>query len=139
MIRVVLDTNSILVTISTKSRFRPIFEALRAGKFQLLVTTEILNEYAEIFEERMSPVVSYNVTELISRLKNAEEVTVYYKWHLINVDVDDNKFVDCAINGNAAFIVSDDKHYNVLSKIPFPAVEVIRTQEFLQMVMENKL
>lgn len=70
MIKVVLDTNSLLVSISKKSLYRPIFEALRNGEFRLLITTEILNEYAEIFEQRMSPVVSYNVLELISQLEN---------------------------------------------------------------------
>lgn len=131
MIKVVIDTNSLLVSISKKSIYRPIFEALRSGEFRLLITTEILSEYAEIFEQRMSPVVSYNVLELISQLENAQKVEVYYKWHLINTDVDDNKFVDCAVNGGAAFIVTDDKHYNVLSKIPFPSVEVIKTKAFL--------
>ncbi len=137
MIRVVIDTNSLLVTIAKKSRYRPIFDALRKGDFQLLLTTEILSEYAEVFEQRMNAVVSFNVIELISQLENASEVEVYYKWHLINTDVDDNKFVDCAVNGGAKFIVTDDRHFDVLSKVPFPSVEVIKTREFNTMVLDG--
>ena len=43
-----------------------------------------------------------------------------------------NKFVDCAIIGNAEFIVSDDKHFSVLKDIPFPHVEVKKLIEFSQ-------
>jgi putative PIN family toxin of toxin-antitoxin system len=136
MIKVVLDTNSLLVSIPQRSEFRPIFDALINGQIKLLVTTEILNEYAEVLERKMSPVVSFNVLELISQLENVEHVEVYYRWHLINRDVDDNKFVDCAVSGNARFIVTDDRHFRVLRDIPFPSVEVMRTEAFVQHLSE---
>lgn len=50
--------------------------------------------------------------------------------------MDDNKFVDGAIAGNAQFIVTDDKHYNVLKDIPFPLVKVIKTEAFRDMVLD---
>ena len=36
---------------------------------------------------------------------------------MIDQDADDNKFVDCALNGQANFLVTDDKHFDVLSAI----------------------
>lgn len=53
------------------------------------------------------------------------------KWALITKDADDNKFVDCALNGRAHFLVTDDRHYKVLKEIGFPPVRVIRTAAFL--------
>lgn len=85
----------------------------------------------------MNSVVSINVLELLTQIENTEKVEVYYRWHLINSDVDDNKFVDCAINGQAKFIVTDDKHYKILSKIPFPSVEVVSTRAFRDMVLKG--
>ena len=55
-----------------------------------------------------------------------------YRFHLIEQDYDDNKFVDCAIVSGADYIVSDDAHFEVLKSIPFPQVSVIRLQEFLE-------
>ena len=43
---------------------------------------------------------------------------------------DDNKFIDCAVSANANFIVTHDKHFNVLSDVDFPKVEVIDIQKF---------
>lgn len=46
--------------------------------------------------------------------------------------MDDNKFVDCAVSGNADFLVTDDKHFNLVKKINFPLVNIIRTEDFLK-------
>ena len=135
MINVVVDTNSLLVSIPKKSEFRPIFDALISGKYKLLVSTEILNEYAEVFERKMNAVVAFNILEMLTQLENTERVEIYYRWELINQDMDNNKFVDCAVAGNAQFIVTDDKHYNILKDIPFPAVRVIKTEIFRDMVL----
>ena len=47
-------------------------------------------------------------------------------------DPDDNKFVDFAIIANADYIVSEDAHFRVLEDIPFPRVNVILLDEFLE-------
>lgn len=55
-----------------------------------------------------------------------------YAFHLIKADEDDNKFVDCAIVSNAKYIVRNDRHFNELRDIPFPKVDVIKINQFLQ-------
>ena len=54
----------------------------------------------------------------------------HFSFGLITTDADDNKFVDCAIVANAHFIVTEDKHFNVLKNIEFPHVDVIGIDEF---------
>ena len=49
-------------------------------------------------------------------------------------DMDDNKFVDCAIATNANFIVTHDKDFNILKSIPFPIIPVIDTNEFKKLL-----
>lgn len=46
-------------------------------------------------------------------------------------------FVDCAIVSNADFIVSEDNHFNVLNKIPFPHIVVKRLQDFYEELVKN--
>ena len=43
-LKIVLDTNVLLVSISSKSRYRPILDAFLNEKFELCVTTDILME-----------------------------------------------------------------------------------------------
>lgn len=50
--RVLLDTNIILVITPYFSAYRWVYDALRDGRFELVVSTEILDEYAELLERQ---------------------------------------------------------------------------------------
>ncbi len=129
MKRVVLDTNVLLVCISERSKVHWIFEQLIANKFYLCVTTEILNEYAEIIERYMGAKTSDEVLQAIINRKTLIRINTFFNFRLLR-DEDDDKFVDCAIAANAHFIVSHDKDFNILKNIDFPKVHVIDTEEF---------
>jgi uncharacterized protein len=58
--------------------------------------------------------------------------------NLISADPDDNKFVDCAFAANAHYIVTNDKHFNILKLIPFPKIALLKIQEFGNL-LRNKL
>lgn len=130
--RVVLDTNSLIVSIGRKSKYRPIFDALLDGKIRLLISNDIVSEYVEILEEKTNAIVADNIATLLTKSPDVEHIEIYFKWALIHKDAEDNKFVDCAINGQAHFLVTDDKHFNILKEIGFPPVTVIRTADFLK-------
>ena len=55
-------------------------------------------------------------------------------FHLITADPDDNKFVDCALNAGADFIVTNDRHFNVLKNIDFPKINVIDIDTFKSII-----
>jgi predicted nucleic acid-binding protein len=82
-------------------------------------------------------VVAVNITDFLSKSRNVDRIEVYYKWNLIEVDKDDNKFVDCAIAGNAQFIVTNDKHFRALQDIDFPKVEIISSVDFMKKLKED--
>lgn len=132
-----LDSNALLISIPKKSKYRPIFDALRKGAFSLVVSNDILSEYEEILAFKNSAVVAVNIMELLNILPNVVFQQIYYKWHLIEQDKDDNKFVDCAVAGSADFIVTNDRHFNMLEKIQFPSIKIIRIEAFLELI-ENQ-
>lgn len=61
-------------------------------------------------------------------------VTPYFHFDLIKTDPDDNKFVDCAIAGNARFIVTEDRHYDILKEIDFPKVDLVKLDDMMDMI-----
>ena len=69
--------------------------------------------------------------------KNVEFIQPYFKFHLIEADHDDDKFVDCAFAADAAYIVSDDKHFNILEKVVFPKIFVLRLREFMKILEQE--
>lgn len=132
--RIVLDTNVLLISLPIKSRYRPIFDALRDGDFDLVVSNDILLEYHEKIAEKTSPEVADNVLKLILSLENCLLQSTFFEWGLMHNDEDDNKYADCAIVANADHLVSEDRHFNILRDIDFPRLSVIRVDEFLQML-----
>ena len=127
---IILDTNVLLVSISSKSPYHCIFAKLIDGVYDLGITTEILLEYEEIIGHKFNSEVAKSVIRTLLTLPNARKINVYYNWNLIEADSDDNKFVDCAVSDNATGIVTQDQHFNVLRNIDFPEINLISIADF---------
>ena len=132
--KIVLDTNCLLPSIFCSSPYYWVWEAFCEGKFSLCCTTDILQEYAEMLSVFYSPEISESITDTIINAVNTEQIIPYYKWNLIFNDADDNKFVDCALNAGADFIVTNDKHFNVLKYIDFPSMQVVNIEGFKEIL-----
>jgi putative PIN family toxin of toxin-antitoxin system len=135
--KVILDTNVLLVSIAKTSKYRPIFDSLINGKFQLVITNEILSEYVEIIERKTNAIISHNIAEFLIKSPNVEKIEVSYKWNLIEQDYDDNKFADAAIAGQTKYIITNDKHFAILNDTPFPKVDTIKIDDFLDLLAKN--
>ncbi len=133
-LNIVIDTNVLLVSIPPKSRYHWIFQALCNDLFDLSITESIINEYEEIIGEKLNEAIAKNVIRTLLLLPNVKYVNVFFHWNLIEADPDDNKFVDCAISANANYIVTEDKHFNVLKSIDFPKVNVINIEYFRKLI-----
>ncbi len=53
--RIVLDTNILLVSVTPKSKFFSIFKSFQEENYELCVTTEVLFEYEEILNNLLEP------------------------------------------------------------------------------------
>ena len=132
--KVVIDTNVLWVSVSRRSTSHWLFQAILDGSLTLCVTTEILDEYAEIMSSKLGDEASEAVLSLFDNLPNIQLITRYYRWFAIKADADDDKFVDCAVAGQADYIVTNDGHFNILKTIPFPPLTVISIDNFLEIV-----
>ena len=134
--RIVLDTNSLIQSISPKSVYHDVWLSVLTGRNTLCVSNDILEEYAEILNRLAGKETADLVLNTIIECKNVVFLTPYYHFNLISADPDDNKFVDCAIQANARYIVTNDHHYDVLRQIEFPKVGIIKLMDFIQMIHE---
>jgi putative PIN family toxin of toxin-antitoxin system len=129
--KVVIDSNVLLVSLPRKSMFRPVFDAICRGRITLVVSNEIMTEYEEVLCRYATTAIATNVLEFLLVKSNVEKIEPFYKWNLITGDADDNKFVDVAIAANAEYIVTNDRHFDVLDNIKFPFIQHIKVEDFL--------
>ena len=129
---IVLDTNSLIMSISAKGSYHRAWQAFIKGDYVLCVSNEIIEEYLEVISRNINTKVAEAIVSAILTRWNVRRLTPHYRFHLIQADEDDNKFVDCAIAANARYIVSEDHHFDILKDIPFPAVTVIGIDDFIK-------
>ena len=125
MARLVLDTNSLIQCIAHRSRYHAIWLSLLSGCNELCVSNEILEEYEEILERKVSHRFAELAINVIVNNPYTVFVTPYFHFNLITADPDDNKFIDCAVVANAKFIVTEDRHFDSVKSCPFPKLDVI--------------
>lgn len=131
--RVVLDSNVLLVAIGRRSRFRPIWNSFINGDYKLIVSEEILHEYEEILNEHSAPGAAGWVLEILIESPEVIYQRISYSWNAISSDPDDNKFFDAAVAGNA-YLVTNDSHFNEVKNRTYPPVKILKAEEFLAIV-----
>lgn len=134
MMNIVLDTNCLLMSLSRRSQYYPVWRDFVDGKYTLCISNEILEEYEEILTQKVGSQIASNIIQALLDLPNTKMVQVYYHLHLITADPDDDKFVDCAFKANAKYIVTQDHHYDILRNTTFPQIDVIDIDEFLRIL-----
>lgn len=131
MRRVVVDTNCLLASINPRGAYFALYELFIANAFEWVLSNEILTEYEEQVTRRYSARTAQQVHEVLTTAPNTCFQEAYFKWQLIEADPDDNKFVDVAVAANADYLLTNDRHFEVLRQIEFPRVPLIGLQAFL--------
>ena len=133
---VVIDCNIFVMSLSSRSPYHLSYQSLIQAKFNLAVTVDILLEY-EVIQQKYSVSAASYLIAVLAELPNVKIIYPHYNWHLIEADKDDNKYCDCAISGQASYIVSEDKQFDVLEDIPFPSIEVISIDDFFELLQST--
>jgi putative PIN family toxin of toxin-antitoxin system len=126
--KIVVDTNVVISGIFFGGNPRKIVEAVAAGSIDAYATTEIIDEYTGIIDsmiERKQGRINQSIlSPLFSAMKIIEAGT--------NIDVcrdpDDNKFIECAVDAKALYIVSGDN--DLLDIKEYDGIRIITAKEF---------
>lgn len=134
MLRILLDTNVLVNGIQDEfSQTNQIIELCLNGEVQPLVSRVILSEYQRLAKQKISD--AEYLAHLDEYYKNAETIRTKSKFRIIVDDPEDNKFLNCAVDGNADYIITDDHHLLEVEK--FKGVKIKSPKEFWNMYQEE--
>jgi len=113
---VVIDT-SIFIASFWEGRSRTVVELWKKGKITLCASEAILKEYFYIIPRfnRLNKEAG-ELLSLFKARKNIKMITPSKRLKVIQEDPADNKFLECAIEAKAEYIISADKHLRNLRK-----------------------
>ena len=132
--KVVIDSNIFIMCLNPASKYNSVFTELVKGSYTLAVSTDITFEYLEIFQQKFQHTKAEMMNRFLRESNHVTNTDIYYYWSLISIDPDDNKYVDCAIAANADYIVTNDKHFNILKQVSFPKVDCVAVEEFMEIL-----
>lgn len=137
MLKVVIDTNVFIsgVLIEGGNPSIVIKAWKRTKKYQLFITEEIIQEILRVMRRlKIKADIIANWDEVIR--KNAISVEPVRKIEVIKEDPSDNKFLECAIESYADYIVTGDKHLKSLNE--FEGIKIVNAREFLDILSRYK-
>jgi putative PIN family toxin of toxin-antitoxin system len=143
MIRVVLDANVIVSGVIHQAGppGQLLQAALDAGKFTLVTSPSLLQEVAEaLWEEKIRKYHRWDQQQLlafVARLHRHSQVTPgQLQVRVIADDPDDNAVLGCAHEGNAAYIITGDRH--LLSLGAYEGITIVTPVQFLRVLAEHQ-
>jgi len=135
--RIVCDTNVLVSAfIHYGGNEWKVLDLARGGEVLLVMSWDILEEFRNVITREKFGLSSDLVADVIALIIEISEfIEPESSINIISGDPSDNKFIECAVDGKAGFIISGDKHLLNLSQ--YHGIRILRAKEFLEMVKEG--
>lgn len=131
--RVVIDTNLLVSGVFFGGYPGRVLDAWSEGRFDLVVSSEILEEYRRVGEELESRFRGVSFAPFLALVAtHALVVEPFELTERVVADPDDDKFFACALAADCRLILSSDKH--VLAVSGYRGVEVVKPRAFVESI-----
>ncbi len=136
MIRAVLDTN-VLVSALIAPAGKPAQIVRQFERFEPVTSEEILTELERVLHyprlQRRYKLAEETVEAYVELLRAAHTVVeVLSSVTIVHDDPDDDKFIACALEGEASHIVSGDLHLRSIGQ--YQSIQIVTPAQFLEML-----
>ena len=133
--RIVVDTNVLISGIFFGGFPGKILRASVEGRIRACASMEILNEYQEIIREMVRRKQGNIDVSILNPLIRSMEIIEPASKIEICRDPDDDKFINCARDAQAMYIVSGDKDLLVIQQ--FENISIVTAKEFCERYLKN--
>ena len=136
--KVVLDTNILISSLlKAKSKARDIYRLALRGEIELYTSVDLISELSRVLEY---PKFGFEKLQKEVFLKNLRRVaTILVKPGLridvIKEDSPDNKFLECAVEAKADYLISGDNRH-LLPLNNFQGIRIVSPSQFLKLYQE---
>ena len=133
MIKVVADTNVYISAILFGGKPEEIRKLAREGKIELLISEFILAEISGVLKRKFSW-SDWQISEVTKDIRDFTAlITPVLTLSVIKDDEQDNRVLECAIEGKAKYIISGDEHHLQPLK-EYHGIKILSPAQFLETV-----
>ncbi|MEK6909872.1 MAG: putative toxin-antitoxin system toxin component, PIN family [Candidatus Aenigmatarchaeota archaeon] len=134
--RILLDTNNLVSAAIAKGKSRNLLLKALANEFELISSTELLNELEDVISRSKFKLSSFEEYKFFNTLrKTVKLVKVKADFKIVKEDPDDDNVLNTAYDGKADFIVTGD--LDLLRLKEFEGIKIVTESELLK-ILERK-
>ena len=131
-VKVVADTNVVVSALLWKGNESKIIGLAEEGKIKLLSSVALLDELKKVLMYERFGLGEKTVDDNVKYILTVSEIiSPKRRLKVIREDPDDNKFLECALEGKARYIVSGDRHLLRLKE--FRGIKIVRAKGLLDL------
>ena len=128
-LKVVLDTNIYISAILFGGNPERIRKLSKEKELEILISETMIAEVAEVLRKKFNW-ESWQISQIIDEIRETATLIIPKQTiSIIKKDEDDNRILECSVEGKAQYIVSGDKH--LLSLKEYQSVKILSPAEFL--------
>jgi len=141
MIRAVLDANVFVSGIVTEGVPRSILRAWRAGYFHLVASQAALDEIGRVLRyPKIARRHRWSEVETQAFMESLEALAILtpgkLRLDVVAADPSDDRYLECAIEGEANCVVTGDGH--LLELASYRQVEILSPREFIELLAARR-
>ena len=131
MFNLTLDTNILVSAFISKGNEYRILRLAKLEKIKLYISLEILEEFKEVISRSKFGFSQKQINKSIKQLLSISEILITSsKLEIVKEDPDDNKILECALDGKSDFIISGDRH--LLDLKEYKNIKILTSRELLE-------
>ena len=131
--KVVLDSNIFVSSFYWAGNPRKVFERVASGLDELYLNDEILEELASVMSREKFNTGADEITKYIEIIKSySVKLSPSSTPAKISRDEDDNKILQCGVDGDVDFIITGDDDLLVLLK--HGNIKIVKPKDYLDLV-----
>jgi putative PIN family toxin of toxin-antitoxin system len=130
MLKVVLDTNIYISAILFDGKSEDIIKLVREGIVEVLISEAVILEIAEVLRRKFGW-ESWQISQVIDGIRETATLTIPHQSISLLEDDADNRVLECAIEGDAGYIITGDKRH-LLPLKEREGIRIVSPDEFLR-------
>ncbi len=129
MIRVVLDTNTLVSGLGWQGAPARVLDATLAGRLTLVTSADLLGEFARVLAYPKLAAVIGECHEIVDAIATVAEIVFPTERLSVLRDEPDNRVLEAAVAGSVDFVITGDRELQRLRR--YRSFEILSAAEFL--------
>ncbi len=133
MLRITVDTNTLISAVIAKCNEFELLKAAKLGKIKIIVSHDILKEFLGVISRPKFGLSKKQIENVFKQILSITEIIIPdTKVSIIKEDPSDNMILECAEAAEVDYIISGDSHLLRLKK--YKKIPIVRTFDILEMI-----